>query len=583
MVYAITKLDGTSVSEAWLNTGEGWITESNWALPASMYQYQADGYTDILGSLVDLTGDGQPEYVQSWRSISGGDNFNAWTRDNNAWVSLTGFDLPVPLFMHHSGQSSTPLAQINDLDGDGIAEMYTAMVGQSSINYQKGELQNNLVPGVIAQITNGLGIETHIEYGVATDSSIYTLVDKSPYPNIADNSNRLLVKNVRISNGLGGWNEASHQYSSSKYNVTGRGGLGFESHSAVDGRSGIKITTSYYQDFPFTGMAQSSSNKTAAGITLASGSSQVAQRLLNGGKTIYPYALPSESNDSDLHTGAWIQSRVITTTMDDYGNATESTEVITNYHGESFTKIHTVIPVIDTANWILNKTGLSTQVISQPGKTPHTSTVNNTEYYPNTNLLKTEVLEPADAHSLTSTYEYDDFGNRIKTTISTTNAQNPPLAPRITQTNFTNATGRADGRFPILVTNTIQHSATTEFSSAFGKPLITTDANGVTKKYYYDDFGTQLNETIVQANVLEPDGKEVAIPHWCLVEHNCPPNAKYFVAALDNQREAPEAAYYDVYGREIRRLTQGMGGAAIYQDTEYDAFGRKHRMGLSDN
>ena len=578
IAQAITRADNSTVSNAWLNTGEGWLSAPWWALPASMARYKADGHTDMLGVMMDLNGDGKPEFVQSYQSTTGATIFNAWEHNGVGWLSSNVTALPAPLFKHHSNGSSTSYAQIADIDSDGVADIFTAQSGLSNTVYTHPATVAGEVAGFLRQITNGLGLETKIHYANSNDDAVYIPATLSPWPNIANNANRILIQSSKISNGLGGWNEAFHQYSEAKVNVTGRGSLGFASHSAADGRSGIQITTEFYQNFPFAGMVKASSNKTQSGTVLSSSSSTPEQRNLNGGKTIFAYAKSSVSNDYDLHTGAWIQTKQLTTTQDDYGNTIESTEIVSNTNGEQLTTERFVTPDLDLVSWILDKTSSTTETISQPGKPSHTSTVVHSEYYPNTNLLKTEVLEPSLAHSLTSTYEYDVFGNRTKTTISPTTSQTPALAPRETITNFIHATGRKDGRFPLSVTNTLNHTAYSEYDGRYGKPTLVTDANGVKKKYYYNAFGVQLNETVLRENEPEPSGKDVAIPHWCTAQNECPENAVYFIAALDNQREAPEAAYYDAYGREIRRQTHGMGGAVIYQDTEYDAYGRKAKV-----
>ncbi len=578
IAYAITLLDSSTVSDAWLNTGEGWLNAPTWALPASMVSYQADGYTDMLGAMMDLNGDGKPEYIHSYKDSSNATHFTAWEHDGSAWQSSGLAALPLPLYQHHVGANSTAYAQIGDINTDGIADVYSAISGITNTVHTHATPASGTVAGTLASITNGLGVQTHITYANSNDPAVYTPASLSPWPDIASNANRVLIQSSKISNGLGRWNEAFHQYAEARINVTGRGGLGFASHSAADGRSGIVITSEFHQGFPYTGMVKSSSNKTSTNIALSDSSSTPAQRSLNGGKTTYAYVDSSTSHDYDLLSGNWIQTKQLSSINDDYGNTTQTAEIITNSEGEQLTKVRDTTPTLDLANWILNKTSISTQTISQPGKPSHTTTVHNTEYYPNSNLLKTEVLEPGHAHSLTSTYEYDVFGNRTKTTIASSTAQTPPLSPRVTTSNFINPTGRKDGRFPLSVTNTLGHTASSQYDGRYGKPANSFDANGVEKAYYYNAFGVQLNETIVRDNDPEPDGKEVAIPHWCLAQHNCPPNAVYFVAALDNQREAPESAYYDVYGREIRRQTHGMGGAVIYQDTEYDAYGRKWRV-----
>jgi len=570
IAYAITRVDSTSTTSAWLNTGEGWVAAPQWALPSSILRYKVNGVSEMLGALMDLNGDGKPEYVQSYKNTSNSTTFNAWAHNGNGWQTSNLTALPIALFKHHTNASSTGYAQLADIDSDGVIDVLRARSGESYAVYTHSAPVAGEVAGYLQQIENGLGMQTQIAYANSNDSSVYTPSSQSPWPNIASNANRVLIQSVQTSNGLGNWNEAFHHYEKAKLNVTGRGSLGFESHAAADGRSGITIRTDLYQDYPFTGLTKSSSNQLANGTVLASSSSTPTQISLNAGKTVYAYISASESNDYDLNGGTWLQTKQISTVKDNYGNTTQSVQIITNVAGEQLTQVSTSTPVLDLNNWILDKVGTTSETISQPGKPDHTTTVNQSEYYAGSNRLKTEILEPGNHHSLTSEYEYDVYGNRTKTTITPTVTQNPALPARITTSNV-----GSDGRFPISVSNTLGHIATSEYDGRFGKPSSVTDTNGIKKRYYYNDFGTQLNETLDREGTPEPNGKEVAVPHWCEASNNCPDNAVYFVAALDNQHEAPEAAYYDLYGREIRRLTHGLGGAIIYQDTHYDEFGRK--------
>jgi len=97
-----------------------------------------------------------------------------------------------------------------------------------------------------------------------------------------------------------------------------------------------------------------------------------------------------------------------------------------------------------------------------------------------------------------------------------------------------------------------------------------TDPNGISKEILYDGFGTVLRETKTHQSNGATRGRQIVLPKWCESGSNCPANAIYFIAAFDDEGEAPEIAYYDVNGKELRKQTYGYDGKIIAVDTVYN-------------
>ena len=114
-----------------------------------------------------------------------------------------------------------------------------------------------------------------------------------------------------------------------------------------------------------------------------------------------------------------------------------------------------------------------------------------------------------------------------------------------------------------------------EFSLLSGRVLRATDANGLIKETVYNKFGMVVKEEVKREEV---DGaREIALPYWCtaLITPACPEQAMYFVAALDDQGDAPQSVYFDSYSREILKKTVGAEGKQVLIETQYDSQGRK--------
>lgn len=198
-------------------------------------------------------------------------------------------------------------------------------------------------------------------------------------------------------------------------------------------------------------------------------------------------------------------------------------------------------------------------------------------------MIATETIEPDDAQfTLTTTYTYDAFGNKIAVTVSSPATGDAAIAPRTTSTTYT-----ADGRFPATVTNALSQSETRVYHAAFGHLTSQTGPNGLTTSWEYDGFGRKVLET-------RPDGTKTKWEYlWCSgynggTLNTCPTLARYAIATTPLANDGTTQVgpkglqYMDMLEREVRVETQGWASAAepakaIYADTEYDSFGRVYR------
>jgi len=121
---------------AWINTGSGWTTASQWEVPTPITQrYSATHETDLGVRFVDLNGDGLPDIIQSVDNVGTTTN-NVWLNTGNGWVSSSQWTAPTPISFIFSGPGPFPFSvdpgiRFVDLNRDGLPDMIQGEVGIS--------------------------------------------------------------------------------------------------------------------------------------------------------------------------------------------------------------------------------------------------------------------------------------------------------------------------------------------------------------------------------------------------------------------------------------------------------------------
>ncbi len=585
---------------AWLNNGSTFVY-SNAYKPKNRTTYiRGSGAVLKYGELMDVDGDGKPEHVQHVLTEStGATSLVVYKHNGSGWVSDAGLKslLPsIPFYMQpaSSSLSSQQLLQLADLDGDGSAEAFLSQDKTNGwqVKTDKNKLTNGTQPGYLTQHTNGLGIETRLEYGLSTiDAILYTPADstQNTRTSAAVNTPIVLVKTVKKMNGLihpktaktndqgNGWFRVNHQYGELKADLTGRGSLGFKTRTITDERTGIAVHSEFYQGYPFSGMPYKSRQQLGDTVLSTTETPSMEQKSVTGGLTTYIYAPQTIAKNYDPVTGDLLSTTTTTSTYDDYGNVLTKSQVTsgqvnnTSQRFEQFTDT-TYENRSDGNDWLLGlpiRTEVTAKALDQPDQTNVTTASYNDEGYPDT-----ETLQPGHPQSLTTSYTYDGFGNVKQTDITSGG-----------DTRTSKAIYTADGRFPTTSINAKLHESKVEIDSRWGKPTKQTNANMLVKVTEYDGFGTVINEDTRWDGSPNRQARDHAKPYWCEGNDTCPANAVYVVQALDDQGDSPQSVYYDAYGRELLRQTTGADldgnnnsdGPAIYVATEYDTMGRKKK------
>ena len=586
---------GAVQQDTWLHTGMSWQQNAIYQLPAPMYQIAENGNVATLGGLIDVNSDGYPDYIHSF--VQDGvavEKVWLFNKQNQSWVLDSSDEYGFPFVNNRilEDGTSTAQAELSDLDHDGFPEFFSAETGAV---FTSAPDQPGVYPGVLISTEDSFKSETVLSYGITTDSQIYTPAPYSQYPNIAYNAPTRVVTKVTASNGIGGTVVALHTYGEGKASAEGLGGLGYAFHGMQDGISDVEIKTYFHQTYPYAGKVRASS-KYLDGTLLSLSSSNMKLKTIDIGglETLYAYPNLSVANTYDL-AGTLLKTTRSTTQVDNFGNTTVneeqtfSAENLSTFgaHGISPTdpmsamsaasKLQRTVETIvdfkpaDLSSWIfglpikntVNLTGINTEGVAESYTNVSTAKFDDVYGRPTQ-----ETLEPGNLKQVIKTYDYDDFGNRTSSTIETNEHD-----PRTTTTTFTD-----DGRFPKTVSNTLGHTITTEFDVKAGKPSKVIDPNEITKEILYDGFGTVLRETKAHQSNGALRGRQIVLPRWCdeneIASVNCPDNAHYFITALDDEGEAPEIAYFDRNGKELRKQTFGFNGKIIVVDTTYDDQGQ---------
>ena len=546
-----------STGSAFQNKG-AWITGAyaNWDGSSSRIRSMdtnGDGLRDIV--IGPDTGTGNWYVLQSTGSAF--QNKGAWITGTYAnWDTASERIIPM------------------DTNGDGAEDIVLGPDGNGNWYYMKAAEPLDL----ITTITTGLGAATTIQYKPLTDSTIYTKYSGATPGDTIDVQNPMyVVASHSVSNGVGGVSSVTHKYEGLKLKLNGRGLLGFATVSHTDTTSNITTSTSYKQTFPYIGLPSYAST-TVGGVkvsevsmlyTLATDSDAPTSSVGTDGVTRYnaPYAYYVSENKWELD-GTATTTTTTNIIQNRYGSV-KDVSVITTGDGHSYTK-SILNDYVDEgsaptlAGWhkvAQIKTATATNTIDSQGS--DYTRKSSFDYY-TSGLLKSETIEPDNATlKQVTTYDYDGYGNRTTATVS-----GDGLASSRTSTT----TYSPDGLFPVSVTNALGHVETRAFDARFGVMTSLTGPNKLTTTWYYDEYGRSTGE-------LRADGTSSTTAYTACTSTSCVGNEVYYIASRATASPTT-TVYYDMFGRELRRTTEGFDGRLSTKKTVYNSKGQVEKVSL---
>jgi len=257
--YYVTPLDGAQPGKAYLNTGVGFQqTATPWAIPNGWYLH---GYPNIQSDVV------AERTLRQLVDLNGDGLPDAYYTSGSpfpggriAWVSFNtgnGFGTaePWPVPVSEDPFSNVGTTSIALVDLDGDG-LADFYRGYAFPN--PAYMNLSVPPAQLTKIEGTTLPTTTVTYAKLTSPAVYT---KDTGPNAAVSPTvdlagaRTVVSSVATDNGIGGSNVTSYKYGGLKMERgTGRGMLGFRWHSATDNVTGVERYSEYRQDFPYTGM-----------------------------------------------------------------------------------------------------------------------------------------------------------------------------------------------------------------------------------------------------------------------------------------------------------------------------------------
>jgi RHS repeat-associated protein len=514
-------------------------------MPPVLYfnDVNADGYKDIL-------------YYKSVGRDGGGVDLKMYVNDGRMTFSeflelqLGGYDLSLESIGNFNSISNINLFTTSWLH-DPVGR--PVFLGNTRILHLLTPplTYNNLV----RRIAEGNGKIHDIKYEYLTNDSIYTKSDAGfLYPMMNYQASQLVVANYQTDDGIGGKMGSSYRYVGAKVQVDGRGFRGFSEVHTINDLTGI-IQKKYFRNDveswkygspPMYRNTTSLSNGTVISTT----DIEHAAVSYTNGKSYSSFIKKSRSANYEIN-GAFVDSSVITQSVDRFGNVVTST---TDYGGglkDSLVNTY----VNDSTRWIIGR--LTRSKLYRFAHTGSLIRGSGFEYDTGTGLLTREISEPDSSNTvrLEKTYSYDVFGNITSSNITGWNGT-------AFETKSTLTTYDPLGRFDVSTTNPIGQISYRKYEPLLCKVVEEIDVNSHKTLHEYDRYGREVK-------TIFPDG------NWKRHHYRRANNTSTYVHSIEveSSSEPRVIKYYDLLDREVRQQTLGLKGAVIFQDTKHNNLG----------
>jgi RHS repeat-associated protein len=312
--------------------------------------------------------------------------------------------------------------------------------------------------------------------------------------------------------------------------------------------------------------------------------------LQNGTEIAAPYASEAIDKQYEIDGSPITVTKTTIDNIDDYGNILSQTISVGEGADDPDAYTTTTVSSYDQENpyyWILGRVTSTTVTASvvdpltharhdETRKTNFTYFAGYDPYTPG--MLRTTEEEPNDPNlHLTTTYGYDQWGNKNSVQVSGDGSAVYPIANRESTTIYNYFGSTADLlQYRVISTDALGFSETSIVDSRWGTPVSLTGPNGLTTTWKYDAFGRKIEEK-------RSDNTRTTWSYDpCQPGDNCPNYGAYKITtrqydAINRTLSAPSVVYYSAAAQELRKETLGLNNDTILQDTQYDELGRVRR------
>ena len=517
------------------------------------------------------------------KKYNGNNTWSLWSNGVMCFLNNPGDNIISKPFIDPSTQElfivSGRLERFNifDINFDGASDICIQRNYTKQLHFYRSYPEKRS----ITKITTGIGLQNIIEYASSNDQTVYTKGTYNEFPVGQLFFPLKLVKSLKTSNGIGGFNTQEYSYSSGLVHKQGKGFLGFEKQTTVnDVNNSVSVVERNLNTTYFILTDQLQTTKIDSKLV---NSTEMTFNTKNWGKKNYfLYLEESLSKSYELNGSLISVSRVrnfkeeggTRIDYDDFGNSlytiteTGSDENsmwyktwIRNYYNNYTTG----------GKWILGRLSNSNSSSQSPGEYPiykhakfdyYTSGIHN-------GMLKTEYIMNWDVLVRSKQYTYDDFGNITSSTLAA-----PGLESRSSFSEYDHNLLLSKGRFLTKTTNALGQAVEQIYDLISGDLRESTDINNHKTTYEYDGFSRKFKTTAANGNI------NIDALRWVETETPYKPalQAVYY-SWHQSSGNMPFIKFYDVLSRVIREVSFGMNETEIiYVDTEYDSKGRIFRQ-----
>ncbi|QAT86345.1 Rhs family-like protein [Corallococcus coralloides] len=547
--------------EIMMNTGNGFAAPVAQVLPAfakfsswdydngvRVLDYNHDGRQDLL--LMDKKGSDRTKFVLL---LSNGTSF-----DPQELAAITVSD--------EAGTRRNQLSQVLDMNGDGLADFVQPVNGQLVVYRQNGQR-----PGLLKGVKDSMNSGTTFTYKPISDTTVHARGTDCGYPNTCSRQGHWVVAESQTDAGEGHPVRVKRYfYEDGRFDVTGRGWLGFKAMTVQDVQAGTETRTEYdvttrvdtfypYAATPirervrlqFDGWTTEREREIHYRSVLRPGTVSYTKVLsifpVNGTEIERNYATEAGPNAAS----AFVRTTQTSWTYDDtYGNLTDKTQSTVGGDQVAWHAEYSNSP----SSWLVGLPTLVTESSTVNGQT--VTRRKSLTYQSWTGFLLSETSEPGDPNlEQTTTYGRTRDGLASRVTRSGAGI----LTPRVTQITYDSF----DRGLPASITNAAGHVTEFAYHRGLGVLAAVRDERGVETRWQYDGFGRLRKEDA-------PDQSDTEV-HYTQLIAGTAYTTRVTTSVAGGQTVTVD---YDRLGRSVRSSRLSFNGTQAISTRKFDALGR---------
>jgi Salmonella virulence plasmid 65kDa B protein/FG-GAP-like repeat/Insecticide toxin TcdB middle/N-terminal region len=316
-------------------------------------------------SLADLNGDGRTDLVPSYIDPNtGGMKVIAYLSNGDGtftygWGYTTNIGTGWQMFL-------------SDLDGDGRSDIILFGFLTNPNNLDILTFRSPSQALAASTFTTGLGATTRVTYAPLTAAGVYTKGSGAVYPQQDTQGALYVVSRVDAPTGVASPASytSTYGYWGARFDLAGRGFLGFSQMNTYDVQTGITTGTGFNQNFPFTGTVAwewkgiwpqtlNSNNNTYQFVNASGASAVSSPSVASAPYRVSLLTSAAASNDLDGTTLPTI------TTSYQYDAFNNPTQVVVSTP-DGYSKTTTNIYTNDTTKWFLGRLTRATVASTAP-------------------------------------------------------------------------------------------------------------------------------------------------------------------------------------------------------------------------